>query len=83
MFVAVVQQVTPLARARLKVKRIGEIVGIYDDFVSLLLYDCDLSDLENITLKRKMYIESFRFYEIFDLEYEISKLKKEIKTDET
>lgn len=76
MLVAVIQHVTPLARARLKVKRIGKIVGIYDDFVNLLLFDYDLSNLENISLEnielgRPMYKETFRFNEIFKIEKEV------------
>ena len=84
MLVAVIQHVTPLARARLKVKRIGKIVGIYDDFVNLLLFDYDLSNLENISLEnielgRPMYKETFRFNEIFKIEKEVKnewKMKK-------
>lgn len=68
MFVGVIQNVTALAKGRIKVKRIGKIVGIYDDFVNLLLFDCDFSDLENITLGKEMYRETFRFQEIFNIE---------------
>ena len=80
MYVGVIQNVNPLARSRTRVKRIGKILGVYDDYVSLLLFDSNLSDLsdldtlEYITIKRQMYRESFRFYEIF-------KIKKEIKIE--
>lgn len=78
MYVGVMQNINPLARSRTRVKRIGKILGVYDDYVSLLLFDSNLSDLsdldtlEYITIKRQMYRESFRFHEIF-------KIKKEIK----
>lgn len=80
MYVGVIQNVNPLARSRTRVKRIGKILGVYDNYVSLLLFDSNLSDLsdldtlEYITIKRQMYRESFRFYEIF-------KIKKEIKIE--
>ncbi len=80
MYVGVMQNINPLARSRTRVKRIGKILGVYDDYVSLLLFDSDLSDLsdldtlEYITIKRQMYRESFRFYEIF-------KIKKEIRNE--
>ena len=84
MFVAVMQNVNPLARNRLKVKRIGEIVGIYDDFVDLMLFDSNVDDLndendendrdnwDNLIIGRKLYRESFRFSEI-------SKIKKDLE----
>lgn len=80
MYVGVIQNINPLARSRTRVKRIGKILGVYDNYVSLLLFDSNLSDLsdldtlEYITIKRQMYRESFRFYEIF-------KIKKEIKIE--
>ena len=79
MFVAVMQNVNPLARNRLKIKRIGKVVGIYDDFVNLLLFDSNIgkfiedfdSDLP-IVIKRELYNETFRFYELV-------KIKRDIK----
>ena len=81
MYVGVIQNINPLAKSRTRVKRIGKIVGVYDDFINLLLFDSNLSDkselseldkLDKITIKREMYIESFRFQEIFKLEQEIT-----------
>ena len=78
MFVAVIQNVTPLAHSRLKVKRIGEIVGIYDNFVNLLLYSSNIENIienidskEPIILHRKLYIESFKYDRIIKLDREI------------
>lgn len=77
MYVGVIQNVNPLARSRTRVKRIGKILGVYDNYANLLLFDSDLSDLsdldtlEYITIKRQMYRESFRFREIFKIEKEI------------
>lgn len=77
MYVGVIQNVNPLAKSRTHVKRVGKIIGIYDNYANLLLFDSDLSDLsdldtlEYITIKRQMYRESFRFREIFKIEKEI------------
>ncbi len=74
MFVAVLQNINPLARSRTKVKRIGKIVGIYDGYVNLLLFDSDLSNIYetgNIIIKRKLYYEGFRLSEIFKIEGKI------------
>lgn len=77
MYVGVIQNVNPLAKSRTRVKRVGKIIGIYDDYANLLLFDSNLSDLsdldtlEYITIKRQMYRESFRFREIFKIEKEI------------
>lgn len=77
MYVGVIQNVNPLAKSRTRVKRVGKIIGIYDNYANLLLFDSDLSDLsdldtlEYITIKRQMYRESFRFREIFKIEKEI------------
>lgn len=78
MFVAVMQNVNPLARNRLKVKRVGKVVGIYDDFVNLLLFDSNIgtfiedfdSDLP-IVIKRKLYKETFKFYELVKIKRDI------------
>ena len=78
MFVAVMQNVNPLARNRLKVKRVGKVVGIYDDFVNLLLFDSNIgkfiedfdSDLP-IVIKRKLYNETFKFYELVKIKRDI------------
>ena len=78
MFVAVMQNVNPLARNRLKVKRVGKIVGIYDDFVNLLLFDSNIgkfiedfdSDLP-IVIKRELYNETFKFYELVKIKRDI------------
>lgn len=67
MFVSVIQNISSLPKGRNKIKRIGRIVGIYDNYVNLLLFDSDFSDLENIIIKRKLYIESFRFYDISEI----------------
>lgn len=75
MFVAVMQNINPLARNRLKVKRIGKVIGIYDNYVNLLLFDSDLSNIYetgNITIKRELYKENFRFQEIFKVEGKIT-----------
>lgn len=78
MFVAVMQNVNPLARNRLKVKRVGKVVGIYDDFVNLLLFDSNIgnfiedfdSDLP-IVIKKKLYNETFKFYELIKIKRDI------------
>lgn len=74
MFVAVIQNTSSLSRNRAKVKRIGKIVGIYDGYVNLLLFDSDLSNIYEtgkITVKRKLYYEGFRLSEIFKIEGKI------------
>ena len=79
MFVAVMQNVNPLARNRLKIKRIGKVVGIYDDFVNLLLFDSNIgkfiedfdSDLP-IVIKKKLYNETFGFYELHRIKRDIT-----------
>lgn len=71
MFVAVMQNVNPLARSRTRVKRIGKIVGIYDSYVNLLLFDSnikEISDFDNIIIRRKLYTETFRFRELTKIE---------------
>lgn len=76
MFVAVMQNVNPLARNRLKVKRIGKIVGIYDDFVNLLLFDSNITDIIDsdlpIVIKRELYNETFEFYELHRIKRKIT-----------
>ena len=73
MFVAVIQHTSSLAKSRLKVKRIGKIVGIYDNHVSVVLFNAkfdlisELPDLENIILGKELYRESFRFSEILEI----------------
>lgn len=79
MLVAVMQNINPLARNRLKVKRIGEIVGIYDGFVDLMLFDSnvsDLDDLNNLIIGRYLYRESFRFSEISKIEKDPRNLER-------
>lgn len=79
MLVAVMQNINPLARNRLKVKRIGEIVGIYDGFVDLMLFDSnvtDLDDLNNLIIGRYLYRESFRFSEISEIEKDPRNLER-------
>lgn len=74
MFVAVLQNTSSLSRNRTKVKRVGKIVGVYDGYVNLLLFDSDLSNIYetgNITIKRKLYYEGFRLSEIFKIEGKI------------
>ena len=67
MFVAVIQNLNPLARNRLKIKRIGKVIGVYDDFANLMLFDSnitDITDIENktpIVIYRELYTESFEF----------------------
>lgn len=74
MFVAVIQNTSSLSRNRAKVKRIGRVVGIYSNYVNLLLFDSDLSNIYEtgkITIKRKLYYETFRFSEVFKIEGKI------------
>lgn len=77
MLVAVIQHVTPLARARSKVKRIGKIIGIYDGFADLMLFDSNVGDLnnwddwDNLIIGRQLYRESFRFSELFKIEKDL------------
>lgn len=67
MFVAVIQNINPLARNRLKVKRIGKVIGIYDDFANLMLFDSNITNISEIKdgspiiIYRKLYAESFEF----------------------
>lgn len=67
MFVAVMQNINPLARNRLKVKRIGKVIGIYDDFANLMLFDSNITSINEIEdgtpiiIHRKLYAESFEF----------------------
>ena len=71
MTVAIIKNVNQLSGSKLKVKRIGKIIGIYDDFVNLILLDCNtdnLNDYKNISNSRTMYRETFRFYEIFKMD---------------
>lgn len=74
MFVAVIQNINPLARNRLKVKRIGKVIGIYDDFVNLMLFDSNITDIEDetpIIINKKLYIESFEFAKIKKIQRKI------------
>lgn len=71
MFVAVVQNTSQLPKNRKKVKRIGKIMGVYSNYVDLMLYDSDFSDMKNIRIKRKLYRESFSFSEISEIDGEI------------
>ena len=71
MFVAVMQNTSQLPKNRKKVKRIGKIIGVYDGYVNLMLYDSDFSDIKNIKIKRKLYRESFSFSEISEIDGEI------------
>ena len=67
MFVAVMQNINPLARNRLKVKRIGKVIGIYDNFANLMLFDSNITNISEIEdgspiiIHRKLYAESFEF----------------------
>lgn len=75
MFVAVVQNVNPLAKSRLRVRRLGKIVGIYEDFVNLVLFDSNITDIMDsdlpIVIKRKLYKETFKFYELVKIKRDI------------
>lgn len=67
MFVSVIQNLSSLARNRSTIKRIGKVVGIYDRFVNLLLFDFYWEDLDNIIIGRELYKESFRYSEISEI----------------
>lgn len=75
MFVAVMQNVNPLAKSRLRVRRLGKIVGIYDGFVNLVLFDSNITDIMDsdlpIVIKRKLYNETFKFYELVKIKRDI------------
>jgi len=74
MFVVVIKNVNPLGRNRLKIKRIGKIVGVYDGFVNLLLFDSNITDTdmeEPIIINKKLYVESFEFTKIKKIQREI------------
>ena len=74
MFVVVIKNVNPLGRNRLKIKRIGEIVGVYDSFVNLQLFDSNITDIEQeepIIINKKLYIESFEFAKIKKIQRKI------------
>lgn len=67
MFVAVIQNTSSLSRNRAKVKRIGKVVGIYDRYANLMLFDSNITSINEIEegnpiiLYRKLYAESFEF----------------------
>ena len=78
MFVAVLHSTSSLPRSRTKIRKVGRIIGIYDDFVNLLLFDSNIRNMdikkenvEYVIIKRKLYVESFRFYEIHKIQGEI------------
>jgi hypothetical protein len=71
MFVAVMKNKSSLARNRIKIKKIGKIIGIYDRFVNLLLFDYELYG-NNIILNRQLYVESFMFSEVFKIEESVT-----------
>ena len=75
MFVAVMQNVNPLAKSRLRVRRLGKIVGIYEDFVNLVLFDSNITDIMDsdlpIVIKKKLYNETFKFYELVKIKRDI------------
>lgn len=77
MFVAVIQNINPLARNRLKVKRIGKVIGIYDNFANLMLFDSNITNISEIEdgspiiIHRKLYIESFEFAKIKKIQRKI------------
>ena len=77
MYVSVIHNISALPRGRTKINRIGKIVGIYDNYVTLLLFDSDFSDFKNILIKRKLYVESFRFNTIFEMDQDSIKQVKE------
>lgn len=72
MFVAVVQHISPLSKSRTKVRRVGQVVGLYDGFANLLLFDSninnDFPDWDNIIIKRNLYKETFKFSELVKIE---------------
>lgn len=76
MFVAVMQNVNPLAKSRLRVRRLGKIVGIYDEFVNLVLFDSNITDIADsdlpIVIKKKLYNETFGFYELVKIKRDIT-----------
>lgn len=76
MFVAVMQNVNPLAKSRLRVRRLGKIVGIYEDFVNLVLFDSNITDIADsdlpIIIKKKLYNETFGFYELHRIKRDIT-----------
>lgn len=67
MFVNVIQNTSSVSHSRLKTKRIGEIIGIYDTYVNLLLYDA-FDAFDDLTINKKLYRESFRFSEISSID---------------
>ena len=75
MFVAVMQNVNPLAKSRLRVRRLGKIVGIYEDFVNLVLFDSNITDIMDsdlpIVIKKKLYNETFKFCELVKIKRDI------------
>ena len=76
MFVAVMQNVNPLAKSRLRVRRLGKIVGIYEDFVNLVLFDSNITDIMDsdlpIVIKKKLYNETFGLYELHRIKRDIT-----------
>lgn len=65
MFVTVMQNINSVAKNRKKAKKIGKIVGIYNDFVSLLIFK---SNTNNKIAGKGLYKETFRYSEIFKIE---------------
>lgn len=86
MFVAIMQNVGYLSRNRKKIKRIGKIVGIHNNYVSLMIVETNFKKIDKIDLldenisiiiKRNLYIESFRFPELHEINSEIQELNNE------
>ena len=82
MFGAVMQNINPLARNMLKVKRIGKIIGIYDNFANLMLFDSNITSINEIEegnpiiLHRKLYAESFEFAKMKSIPREMIREEK-------
>lgn len=77
MFVSVIQNTSSLSKNRAKVKRIGKIVGVYDRYANLQLFESsDLFDTDKVIVYRKLYNESFRFSEISEFKGKVIFEKK-------
>lgn len=77
MFVSVIQNTSSLSKNRAKVKRIGRVIGVYNRYVNLQLFESsDLFDTDKVIVYRKLYNESFRFSEISEFKGKVIFEKK-------
>ena len=77
MFVSVIQNTSSLSKNRAKIKRIGRVIGVYNRYANLQLFESsDLFDTDKVIVYRKLYNESFRFSEISEFKGKVIFEKK-------